>query len=165
MHSSNWSLKKTLRWHWISAVATLTAAVLLVDVFMFSVFYTNFFHFHSANVIAAVDSSQWIASSQASCRDCSPPPNTSWQYDSWFVAGCTHTGLMKQDLMNLNWANCVDSWLLIDIAIFCMHAFFWALVAQEWALALTYKRLEFETFCGMRLVPVVHLFFLDLSNK
>ena len=31
--------------------------------------------FHLASAVAAVDSSQWIASSPASCRECSPPPN------------------------------------------------------------------------------------------
>jgi len=41
------------------------------------------FHFYLASAAAVVNSSQWIASSPASCKDCSPPPN--------FMSGLTLT--------------------------------------------------------------------------
>ena len=46
--------------------------------------------FHSASAVAAVNSIQWTASSPASCRDCSPPPNfvNGHTLTIWFMVCC-----------------------------------------------------------------------------
>jgi len=59
------------------------------------------------SAVATVNSSTWTASSPASCKDCSPPPNfwvdTHWPYYSWFAAGHMHRGLMKWDPICVGW--------------------------------------------------------------
>ena len=51
----------------------------------------NFLHlFHLVSAIAVVNSSQWIASSPASRRECSPPPNfvNGHMLTIWFMVCC-----------------------------------------------------------------------------
>ena len=46
--------------------------------------------FHLSSAVAAVDSSQCTASSQAYCRDCSPPPDivNGYMLTMWFMVCC-----------------------------------------------------------------------------
>jgi len=53
----------------------------------------------SFHLASAVNSSQWIASSPALCKDCSPP--TRWPYYFWFAAGHTHRQRSDEDLCML----------------------------------------------------------------